>query len=258
MLVDYGAAWADSLKAAALTGPCLKLDSLGPRTPTDLRREVACYLDRARHFTTLFQNAATSVSTGHEVLDDFDSGALDRWFTYQGPGSAITRSVPPGSDAHLGTSVDEGLGLLVQYSIATGSYGGVGRWYASSQNWKTRASIGATEGIGFWYYGNGRDLNSGARVVVTVELQDNRSADPALQGVDTAERWVFSFRDNFIGWRYIDVPWTAFSRGGWQPQGAPNDGLGLTEVWGIVVAPQTSTRWFRIDQFRLVQDRPWT
>jgi hypothetical protein len=29
-------------------------------------------------------------------------------------------------------------------------------------------------------------------------------------------------------------------------------------VWGIVFAPQTSARWFRLDQFRLVQDRPWT
>lgn len=256
MLVDYGAAWADSLKAAALTGPCLKV---GTRTSTDLRREAACYLDRARHNTILFQNAATAVSTGHEVLDDFDSGALDRWFTYQGPGSTITRSVPPASDAHLGTSVDEGQGLLVQYSVPSGSYGGVGRWYSSPQNWKTRTSIGATEGIGFWYYGNGRDMNGGAGVVVTVELQDNRSADPALQGVDTAERWVYSFRDNFIGWRYIDVPWTAFSRGAWQPHAStPNDGLGLTEVWGIVFAPQSSTRWFRLDQLWLTQDRPWS
>ncbi len=259
MLVEYGAGWADSLKAAALTGPCLKPDSLGPRTPTDLRREAACYLDRARHYTILFQNAATSVSTGHEVIDDFNSGALDRWFTYQGAGSTLTRTVPPTSEAGQGTAVDEGQGLRVDYSIASGSYGGVGRWYSAPQNWKTRTGIGNTEGIGFWYYGNGRDLNAGAGVVVSVELQDNRSTNPALQGVDTAERWVFSFRDNFIGWRYIDVPWTAFSRGSWQPHAStPHDGLTLSEVWGIVFAPQTSTKWFRLDQFRLVQDRPWT
>jgi hypothetical protein len=258
-LIKYGANWVNQLRDDALTGPCLKPASQGPRDSLDLRREGACYLDRARHYTILFQNVNTEMNTGKEVLDNFDTDALTRWGTYQGPNSVMTRTVPPASEAHYGTAVDEGLGLRVDYSIAASSWGGVGRWYSSAQNWKTRTSIGATEGIGFWYYGNGRDLNSGAGVVITVELQDNKSSDPAYQGMDTAERWVFSFRDNFIGWRYIDVPWTAFTRGSWQPHAAtPNDGLTLTEVWGISFSPQSSARWFRIDQFRLVQDRPWT
>ncbi|HEX8320420.1 carbohydrate binding domain-containing protein [Longimicrobium sp.] len=257
MMVMHGSGWVEHVRNSTVGGACLT--PAGQRDDAARVREAGCYLDRARHYTILFQNAATSVSTGHEVVDDFDSGALDRWFTYQGPGSTVTRTVPPGSEAHRGTAVDEGSGLRVDYSVASGSWGGVGRWYSAPQNWKTRTGIGNTEGIGFWYYGNGRDLNAGAGVVVSVELQDNRSADPALQGVDTAERWVFSFRDNFIGWRYIDVPWTAFSRGSWQPHAStPNDGLTLTQVWGIVFAPQTSAKWFRLDQFRLVQDRPWT
>ncbi|HEY0024404.1 MAG TPA: carbohydrate binding domain-containing protein [Longimicrobium sp.] len=258
-LIKYGANWANQLKADALSGPCLKPASAGPRDSLDIRREAACYLDRARHYTILFQNVNTEMNTGKEVIDNFDTDALTRWFTYQGGGSTLTRSVPPSWMAYTGTAVDEGLGLRVDYNIASAGWGGVGRWYSSAQNWKTRTAIGNTEGIGFWYYGNGRDLNSGQGVVITVELQDNKSADPAYQGVDTAERWVFSFRDNFIGWRYIDVPWTAFTRGSWQPHAAtPNDGLTLTEVWGISFSPQSTAKWFRLDQFRLVQDRPWT
>lgn len=255
MLIQYGTGWTQQLKAAMKDGPCLKE---GERNEADKQREAGCYLDRARHYTVLFQNAAVAVSTPHEVLDDFDQGADQRWFAYTGPGSAVSVSVPLATEAHRGTAVDEGNGLRVDYSIASGSWGGVGTWYSSPQDWKTRTAIGATEGVGFWYYGNGRDQNSGSGVVVTVELQDNRSSDPALQGTDTAERWVFSFRDNFIGWRYIDVPWSKFRRGDWQPAGAPNDGLTLTQVWGIVFAPQSGTKWFRLDQLRLTQDRPWT
>lgn len=256
MLIQHGTNWSQYLRTLNRTGPCLtppaQRDSLAKE------REASCYLDRARHYTILFQNAAVAVSSSHEVLDDFNQDATARWSAYQGTGSTVARSVPASWDAYLGTAVDDGLGLLVKYSIASGSYGGVGRWLTTPQDWKTRA-FGATEGLGFWYYGNGRDLNGGAGVVVTVELQDNRSTDPALQGIDTAERWVYSFRDNFVGWRYIDIPWSAFARGSWQPHAAtPNDGLTLTSVWGIAISPQSGSRWFRLDQLRLTRDRPWT
>ncbi|HWK88651.1 MAG TPA: carbohydrate binding domain-containing protein, partial [Longimicrobium sp.] len=67
------------------------------------------------------------------------------------------------------------------------------------------------------------------------------------------------FRDNFIGWRYLDVPWSAFSRGAWQPHAqTPNDGLNLTQVWGLTFSPQSNTKWFRLDQLVLTQDRSWT
>ncbi len=257
MLIQHGTGWRQYLTTLATTGPCLTPPA--ERDAVAKEREAACYLDRARHYTILLQNGAVAVSSSHEVLDNFDQDALTRWSSYQGTGSTVTRSVPPASDAYLGTSVDAGLGLLVKYAIGSGSYGGVGRWLSAPQNWKTRAGIGNTEGIGFWYYGNGRDLNGGAGVVVTVELQDNASTDPALGSHDTAERWVYSFRDNFVGWRYIDVPWSAFARGSWQPHAAtPNDGLTLTSVEGISISPQTGSRWFRLDQFRLTQDRPWT
>jgi beta-glucanase (GH16 family) len=52
------------------------------------------------------------------------------------------------------------------------------------------------------------------------------------QGADTAERFESSFADNFTGWREVVIPFDTFTRSADQPAGAPNDGLGLEEVWG--------------------------
>jgi hypothetical protein len=52
------------------------------------------------------------------------------------------------------------------------------------------------------------------------------------QGPDTAERFEASFVDNFSGWQQVVVPFSDFVRSADQPDGAPDDGLGLTEVWG--------------------------
>ena len=52
------------------------------------------------------------------------------------------------------------------------------------------------------------------------------------QAVDTAERFEATFTDDTAGWKKISLPFSSFSRSATQPTGAPNDGLGLTEVWG--------------------------
>ena len=52
------------------------------------------------------------------------------------------------------------------------------------------------------------------------------------QGPDTAERWETGFVDDFNGWQEVDVPFESLSRSTDQPDGAPDDGLGLNEVWG--------------------------
>ncbi|HEU0013784.1 MAG TPA: hypothetical protein VFQ45_08875, partial [Longimicrobium sp.] len=161
-LILYGTGWTAQLKSAMLGGPCL---SPPPRDDAAIRREAGCYLDRVRHYTILFQAGAVFTSSAREVIESFNAGMPSNWFTYQGPGSTVTRSVPPASESYRGTAVDDnGLGLRVDYSIAAGSWGGAGLWYSAGQNWRTRAGIGSTEGLGFWYYGNGRDLNGGVGV----------------------------------------------------------------------------------------------
>jgi hypothetical protein len=49
---------------------------------------------------------------------------------------------------------------------------------------------------------------------------------------DTAERFEASFVDDTAGWRQVSIPMTDFVRSADQPAGAPDDGLGLDEVWG--------------------------
>jgi beta-glucanase (GH16 family) len=50
---------------------------------------------------------------------------------------------------------------------------------------------------------------------------------------DSAERFSASIKDDFTGWQKVTVPFSAFTRDGTQPSGAPNDGLTLSEVWGF-------------------------
>ncbi|HUH08811.1 MAG TPA: carbohydrate binding domain-containing protein [Egibacteraceae bacterium] len=52
------------------------------------------------------------------------------------------------------------------------------------------------------------------------------------QGPDSAEQFDASFTDDATGWRQVSIPFSEFARSGDQPAGAPDDGLGLNEVWG--------------------------
>ena len=52
------------------------------------------------------------------------------------------------------------------------------------------------------------------------------------QGPDTAERFEASFTDSSSEWQQVSIPMTEFVRSADQPAGAPEDGLGLDEVWG--------------------------
>ena len=80
------------------------------------------------------------------------------------------------------------------------------------------------DGIRFWYKGDGRGGT------VQFDLFDNRNPD--LPG-DTAERYAYRFVDDTTDWRMIEVPFSdLFRRTDFQPGGAPDDGLTLSESWG--------------------------
>jgi beta-glucanase (GH16 family) len=67
---------------------------------------------------------------------------------------------------------------------------------------------------------------------------------------DTAERFEATFVDEVAGWQRITIPFTGLVRSDDQPEGAPDDGLTLTEAWGYeVLAPAGTT--FRLDDVRL-------
>jgi beta-glucanase (GH16 family) len=84
------------------------------------------------------------------------------------------------------------------------------------QNWSTYG------GFSFWLYGN----NSGTSLFI--DLLDNRNPGSTT---DDAERWTVAFTDNFTGWQKFEFPFADFTRKE-IGNGAPNDGLTLTEVHG--------------------------
>ena len=98
-----------------------------------------------------------------------------------------------------------------------------------SQDWS------AYEGLSFWLYGN----NSGTTMFV--DVLDNRNPGSTM---DDAERWSIDIPDDFSGWREIQIPFSSMHRKE-IGNGAPNDGFGLTEVYGWALgtittpAPQT-------------------
>lgn len=110
--------------------------------------------------------------------------------------------------------------LQVDFNIPSGGWGGFTHIFEQSGAWVSQ-DWHAYTGVSFWIYGT----NSGGDV--NIDIFDNKTTTG-----DSCERFTFIFKDDFSGWKYFKVPWEYFSRKGWQPGGAPNDGLTLTEVWG--------------------------
>ena len=72
------------------------------------------------------------------------------------------------------------------------------------------------------------------------------------QAADTAERFEASFVDNFSGWQQITLPFAHFARSADQPDGAPDDGLTLTEVWGYdMILPADGAGLYHLDRVYL-------
>ncbi len=78
------------------------------------------------------------------------------------------------------------------------------------------------------------------------------------QGPDTAERFESTFTDDVAGWQQIELPFDSFTRSALQPAGAPDDGLGLAEVWGYGFRTPGSTGTVMLDQVHLIDVTPPT
>ena len=172
------------------------------------------------------------------VIDDFEAGLpagkdADNipigFNTFQDPNSSVTIAttvappapVPGAGDPNNVLRLDVN---VVSYAGFTHSFenAAVNAWVP--QDWSTY------EGISFWLYGN----NSGTTLFV--DVLDNRNPGSTK---DDAERWSITFPDNFSGWRQIQIPFASMSRKE-IGNGAPNDGLGLTEVHGWALGTITT------------------
>lgn len=148
------------------------------------------------------------------------------FITWQDGTGAIelsTVAVAEGDDLAWPTLTGEGAVLQVRHTI--GAWGGFTHAFADDAvtRWVPR-NLAAHEGIRFWF------LGTGTGGTVQFDLFDNRSPDVVR---DSAERFALRFVDDVDGWRLIEVPFSKlFRRSDFQPAGAPDDGLTLSEAWG--------------------------
>ncbi|MBT8108227.1 MAG: hypothetical protein KJP17_08335 [Gammaproteobacteria bacterium] len=103
----------------------------------------------------------------------------------------------------------------------------------------------AFDGISFWLHGRDRGVE------IFVDIIDNRNPQSTS---DDAERFVYTFRDDFIGWRRVAIVFDGFVRKE-TGNAAPNDGLGLSSVhgWGIGTTHTDGPATYLIDDFALLR-----
>lgn len=199
---------------------------------------------------------APAVAASLPVVDDFESGlpaGVDAngvaigFNTFQDPNSSVsiaTTAAPPAAVPGAGNPNN-----VLQINLNVASFAGVTHSFenAALTQWVTQ-DWSAYAGLSFWLYGN----NSGTTLFV--DVLDNRNPGSTR---DDAERWSVSLQDNFSGWRQIEIPFTSLNRKE-IGNGAPNDGLGLTEVhgwaFGTITTPSPQT--YYIDQAALYGTAP--
>jgi len=77
------------------------------------------------------------------------------------------------------------------------------------------------------------------------------------QGPDSAERFEATFTDSSTDWQLVSIPVSDFVRSAEQPAGAPDDGLGLDEVWGYGFdLPYPAAGTYLIDQVHTIPIPP--
>jgi beta-glucanase (GH16 family) len=177
------------------------------------------------------------------IVDDFEAGlpaGTDAngiaigFVTFNDPNSTVAISTTAAPPAPVPGAAAANNVLKMDLSVV--SYAGFVHNFqdAGVTTWVTQ-DWSAYEGISFWLYGN----NSGTTLFV--DMLDNRNPGSTK---DDAERWSTDIPDNFSGWKEIKIPFASLNRKE-IGNGAPNDGLGLTEVHGWALgsittpAPQT-------------------
>lgn len=173
--------------------------------------------------------AANQTPTIIKVIDHFKAGTLHGWNVFRDRGSTIKIDTSSGKDSKNS--------MYFTYSIGDSGWGGVEKIYPSPQKWDSYKQLT------FNFYGS----KTGSRI--RVEILDNSATGST---VSTAERFEVVFIDDFQGWRTITLPWSEFTRrSDWQPEGAPNNGLNLTNVWGLSFAPVEGEGWFKVERIQL-------
>ena len=182
--------------------------------------------------SAIVEEDATEDAVVSEVVEDFevdelfagsDSGGLQIGHVTWGdaPGNVTIELVPAEGDLALPEQDGDNTVLQVTYDI--GSFGGFTHALTDGEEWVSQDWT-EYDALEFWLYG------ANSEAMIQVEIFDNRAPDAVS---DSAERFFYRFLDDFEGWQFFSIPFVDFERrSDWQPEGAPSDGLGLTEVHG--------------------------
>ncbi|MHC5112546.1 MAG: carbohydrate binding domain-containing protein, partial [Planctomycetota bacterium] len=178
-------------------------------------------------FTILITTSALGLgltgSTAHAatLLTDFEGGVPADWFVYFGGSTVTTNTIVVSDVDPLARPGQVGNNELLEATFNVFDFGGFGQDFTSTtgpQDWTTYG------GVSFWMYG------TASGNTYQFEIFDN--------GADSlsAERFDTLFTDDFSGWQRVFIPFTDFTRAtDFQPPGAPDDGLTLTQMWGWAV-----------------------
>ncbi len=210
------------------------LASLGPLSPASVA--LAATLPVVDDFeTTLNTNVYDSngIPIGFFVAQD--GGSQTTFSRTDSPPSPVPGAASPNSVLQMGFNV-------AAYGVVIHGFenDAANQWV--TQDWSTYG------GMSFWLYGN----NSGTDLFV--DLIDNRQ--PGATN-DSAERFTVTFKDDFSGWKLIELPFESFVRKE-IGNGAPNDGLTLTEVhgWAFGTLTTATPQTFYLDDVRLYGTAP--
>ncbi len=172
------------------------------------------------------------------VIDDFETG-LPTGTDVNGVGVGFITFNDPNSTVAISTTATPPIPVpgvtdpnnVLKMDVNVVSYAGfVHNFENASVNAWVPQDWSAYEGISFWLYGN----NSGTTMFV--DVLDNRNPGSTK---DDAERWSVDVLDNFSGWKEIQLPFASMHRKE-IGNGAPNDGFGLTEVYGWALGTITT------------------
>jgi hypothetical protein len=181
--------------------------------------------------------AAGSIS----VIADFEGGAPDGFFAYGAAGYGIVDVAAGSPEAKPGQTDPT---KVVSYGwdvTAPGSFGGIGQSFAAARD------VSAFDGVTLMVDGSG----NGA--VYQVELFDGGA------NADASERFDVDVVDDTDGWKELRLPWSAFTRAtAFQPGGAPDDGLGLTTLWGYAIPAVNGADTIRVDDIAVYSDSDLT
>lgn len=171
------------------------------------------------------------------VIADFEGGAPDGFFSYGAAGFGIVDVAAGTPEAKPGQSEPT---KVVSYGwdvTAPGSFGGVGQTFASARDYS------AFDGVTLMVDGSGNGAT------YQVELFDGGP------NADASERFDVDLVDDVDGWREVRLPWSAFERAtDYQPGGAPDDGLGLSSLWGYAIPAVSGADTIRVDDIAVYSD----